>query len=279
MALGAVTVPEGCIHVEFPNGDLLYNDDTHAYFAVKEDGSRGKRLTSVSSLCKPFDWKPDHLMRWAAKRNLEGVAILAADGLSQEEPDDIHSGLQFLHSADSIWSALENGKLTYNHLRDAKATVGTNVHLALEDLAAGKLPDAAMYPHDEQPYVKALLDWWIQREPTVLNAEQFVYSAQHGYAGRFDLRAEIDGEVVLVDAKTSGFISTAFHVQLAGYDLAAIECGVGASDRQWVLQLSDEGEWAEVQSQATHADFVTALTVYRRAAEIEKAARAERKAA
>lgn len=272
----AVTIPDGWQKIDLPVGpSLWYCDERHAYHVCKEDGTRGKRLTSVSSLVKPLDYDAGRLMNWAAHKNGEGIAILAADGLSQEEPDDIHAALQFLHSADSIWSALTDAELTYNHLRDKKGAVGTNVHLALEDLAAGKLPAVDAYPAEEQGYVQGLLKWWMERAPYVLNSEQFVLSTRHGYCGRFDLRAEIDGQVVLADLKTSGYISPAYLAQLGGYAVAAEECGVGGVNRMLVLKVTEDGGFREVEAPPDAREaFLAAADVYRRASQLNKVLRA-----
>ncbi|CAN5869811.1 hypothetical protein BH24ACT15_BH24ACT15_29940 [soil metagenome] len=252
------------LKVTFPDGTgFYYVDESHAYYRAKPEGGRGKRLTSVSSLVKPFDFKPDNLMRWAAKQTCAGVVLL-------DKPDG------WAADADKIWDTLTESKLTFNDLREAKATTGTLVHAAFESLANGFDVDLEEFAEADQGYVLSVLEWWAREQPEVLNVEQFVYSEEHGFTGRFDLRAvrRASGSPTLIDLKTSGYIGTAYHVQLAGYALAAEECGVGGCGDTMILKAHEDGRVAtEVEGLATAQDFLHALAVYRSAGEIERGTR------
>src|SRR5690242_20559111 len=117
-----------------PNGiEVYYRDSDHSYWSdvkinpkVPGGFSGTGRLTGISTVVGPFDWRPDNLMRWAARVNGEGVAALASEGLSQDDLEDMRACLQFLTSGDSIWQALSDARLLYDQARDDAAQRGTN---------------------------------------------------------------------------------------------------------------------------------------------------------
>lgn len=291
------------IRTDLPNGAaVFYRDSDHSYWRdvkfAKGKWSGTGRLTGVSTVVSPLDFRPDNLMRYAARRNGDGISALAAEGLSLEDPDDIRAALGWLQTGDSIWAALADARLLYSDHTDDRAREGTNVHeLALHALAQGQaVPQLRALTEEEKGFARGVMGFWHEQEPDVLQAEQVVFSETHGVAGRFDLRAKLHGEacvwtgeryewtrlagaVCLVDAKTSAFIPNKHPAQLAGYNLLAEESGFGASERQFVLQLVPDGGYRLVETRATARHFVNALTVYRDAAEIARTLNHVRKAA
>jgi hypothetical protein len=269
--------PDGLI--ELPNGEaIFYADAQHAYYRARYDGQgwvRSTRLTGASTLSKPFSFDSGRLLAWKERMTCEGVASVHARNLEWMRNGGYDEWLDWLNSSDSIRAALKEASLLADDARDRKATIGTNVHSVLEGLAGVcPMPNVDELPDEEKGYARAVMRWWEERRPEVLNAEQFVYSAEHGYAGRFDLRyADHIAEMTfLLDLKTSGFISPAHHVQLALYELAAKECGVGDSDVQIILKVKEDGTWQEIPCKATEADARAAIAVYRGAGRIERQA-------
>lgn len=264
-----------------PNGSgLYYVDKDHAYYLRKADGSRGRRLTSVTTVIKPVDFRPDNLMKWAAKQNGIGIAQLINEVTAIEDAEEMRGALEWATTAESIWSTLEQAKLTYDDVRTEAGRRGTNVHKrTLEALAKGEpTPDYAGLLPEDRNHSRAVVQWWLDNdmEPgSCLNVEQMVVSERLGVAGRFDLRAKIPGldGPRLVDLKTSSFIGESAHVQLAGYDYVARECGIGGSVGQHVLQVFDDGSYRFIEGQATHEDFLAAVDLYRRAGRLQNAGR------
>lgn len=280
---------------EFPNGTCVYyRDSDHSYWRdikwnTKERRYGGTgRLTGVTTVVSPLDFRPDNLMRWAARLNGEGIAALAAECLSTDDINEIRQALRWLESGDAIWRELENAGLLYDQSRDRKATVGTNVHeIALNALANGRpVPDLARLTDEERGYSQGIMRFWLDHEPRALQSEQVVADIELGVAGRFDLRAALhgdylgvplDGAICLVDAKTGAFRSTKEHAQLSGYDLLAEKCGVGACDRMFILQLYPDGDYRLLEGQGSRQAFLNALSTYRDAAAISSAAAKHRK--
>jgi hypothetical protein len=261
--------------------EVMPSGDEIAYFdSIGVDGQpqqrrytvNGERTVSVSTIAKYIDPDPTGLLYWASGLTCEGVAELAGQ----------RGDLSWLNTGDSIKAALREAELTWTDIRDKAATRGTAVHeLILAALATrSKLPDLSDLTEEERGYGQAVLRWWNDRDPRPILAEQMTASAERGFAGRFDLLCEIDGERVLMDAKTRARPKDRLsdHVQLAGYEIANQESGHGESDRHLILILGPEGEYAEVEGVATDDDFLSALSVYRSEKALAKRMRSSRKA-
>lgn len=281
-------------HVMPNGGEVFYRDGDHSYWKgakanpKAEGGFSGTgRLTGISTVVAPYDWRPDNLMRWAARLNGEGVAALAAEGLSQDDMEDMRACLQWLTTGESIWQALEDARLLYDQARDDAATRGTNVHKhALQAMATGSVvPSRADLTDEEWGYARGVMAFWHETEPEPMFAEQIVCDPDLGVAGRFDLVCELTfngvRQLALVDAKTSGFIPVKHHSQLAGYRYCAEKCELLADpvDCMLILQVDAQGGYELVPAEADDGDFLAAVDLYRRAARIQRECNATRKAA
>lgn len=254
-----------------PDDTAVYFDpSTHRYFGeVKENAKanggysfvQASSLTAVSTPAKQLDGDPEPLMGWAAKLDQVGVAELAAAAMDADEP------LDWLCTQRGIAEALWQGELTWRHVRDRMATRGLNVHeLIFEALATGKRPPSLeRLSPAERGYGQAAMKWWRARQPKPLFVEQVTVNLELRIAGRFDLVCEIDGERVLVDAKTreKGQARMGDHVQLAGYEACNEVCGIGASDRQAILLLKPDGAFVEKRGLAEPDEFLAALGAFR----------------
>ena len=267
-----------------PSGEtLVYRDRDHSYWrelVEKPNGEQaGKgRLTGVSTVVGPMDWQSDNLMGWAARLDREGVAALAADSFSSS---DALASLGWLASGESIGNALDGAKLSWRQSRDKAATRGTAVHThALNALASGEpVPAFEQMTGEERGYAEGVTAFWLDHNPKVIAAEAVVADLELGVAGRFDLLAEIDGRVVVLDAKTSKYLSAKFVAQIAGYALLLERSGYQKPEAGAVLQVREDGSYSLIEMEIVEDDFTMALAVYRRAAEIKKRLRAAEKAA
>lgn len=262
---------------DLPSGaTVYYREHDHSYWRdtrYEGDTWRGTgRLTGVSTVVGPFDFRPDPLMSWASRLTLEGVAALAAEGLSLEEPDDIRAALCWLESGSAAGNALRDASLTWQDIRETAASRGTNVHKhGLHALATGSaIPDTDAMTLEEQGYNRGVIAFWHEREPEPEHSEMVVADLEPGIAGRLDLICRMGSKRVLLDCKTSGFISNRQHVQIAGYDRCADRSGFGKTDDQLILQVTPDGQYHLLPVQATWQDFEDAITVYRSAARIQR---------
>ncbi len=248
--------------IGLPNGDvMLYSDPSHRYWLDAKP--KPLPLQNVSTVSKMIDAASDNdgLLHWAAKLTVQGVHEILSDAELPETGDD-------------LYALLAKRKLRWSDARQDARKRGTTAHEdALASLATVGMvgPDAP--PEDEAGYHAAVLDWWAQRKPQATHSEQGVCSREHSFAGRFDLRCRIDGEMWLVDLKTAKRARVSMLVQLAGYELAARECGVGGSDRQMILLARPDGTWKEVESRADGGQFLACLDLLRDAKGLERTLR------
>lgn len=256
-------------HHAMPNrSECWYRDSDHSYYGkVQKKGDNwtgvaASRLPSPSTIAKFADPSPDKLMDWAARKNLEGVILLG----------------QQHGTAKELGDALAKKKLTWRHLRDAKGDTGTAVHNAFEKGLDGIPVPLTSAPNEAHGHLIAL-DRFFNDYPDLepLQTEQVVYSKEHGYAGRFDARVKMNGETVLLDLKTSGFIGRAYHAQLHAYDLAAEESGFGASDKLMILQTRVEGMYTLWPCRSSRDAFLHALALYQAGKECDRETRADYK--
>jgi hypothetical protein len=267
----------GVLHV-MPSGARCYFvEDHHGYYRCKADGKRGKRLTGVTTAVKPADYSPDGLMRWAARENGAGIAMLAAEGLGLPAADEIRDALSWLGSAKSIWQALNDAELTYDHIRDKAAKRGTNVHkYALQELAEGQpVPDYEGMTQVERNYARGVEKFWLEHDPEPELAEQVVLDEELGVAGTLDFLGRIRSRPGrgVIDAKTSGFIGISHHMQVALYAHLSEKAGYGKPDWTAILQVDEEGNYVLIPGQATTADALATVDLYRRVGRIEADAR------
>jgi hypothetical protein len=232
-----VTFPKGdrLIYVEVPGNEGSPVHHTYWRATVDEDDvlHRGRQLAGASTMVASFDDKDsDGLHKWIARRAAE--------------------------SGDT-----DPGK--------EKRDLGTRVHAAAEALARGEgFPDLSTAPDSDLGYLRALMRWWEERRPDVLAYEQFVYHGDLGYAGRYDLRAVVDGQVTLLDYKTAKYLYPKYGAQLVAYNHAAQWCGLGAADRLLILKLNPDGTWNEVPAFVTTSEFLRALGVRSAASRVRK---------
>lgn len=116
-------------------------------------------------------------------------------------------------------------KVGYRDLNRA-ADRGTAVHHYASALANGFAPDWEEFLHqldglwfseETEALVDTLKEWWLQVKPEVHASEVTGYNETYGYAGTLDLVATINGEVYLIDFKTSKNWRQSHLMQLAAY--------------------------------------------------------------
>jgi hypothetical protein len=184
-----------------------------------------------------------------------------------------------------IEELLTKHRLTVNHVRDTAGDRGQSVHDAFEAWAAtGVLPVQEIYPPEEQGYVLGLIEFLNATKLVPEASEVMVGSLEHGFAGRYDLRARVPEEcqVVfhrtpkrgpqyatlkpgtgLIDLKTSKGIYETHAMQLEGYEIASVEDGYGPTDFRGILHVGPEGTYEFVRSWAVAEDFLAVLGTHR----------------
>jgi hypothetical protein len=106
---------------------------------------------------------------------------------------------------------------------------GTQVHEAAEKLVLGEeiswMDDygRAKYSQIVWEMILKFADFWRTHKPELISSEDFVWSDEHKYAGTADLVVKMNGEVWLLDIKTSNSVHKSYDLQLASYAKALEE--------------------------------------------------------
>lgn len=199
------------------------------------------------------------------------TSIPAIEGLDFEEERHIYrfDGDE-VPSVSTILKPLSDAK--YEGIKrdtlEHAAAKGTAVHNAIENLIKFGIKDL---PVEYMPYLDAFSDWWNEASPTVVGSEIRLYHKIMRYAGTADMVAYIDGELTLVDYKTTYTISDmTCGVQLEAYAKALESMGVKVQHKM-ILQLKrdgrheihsypvrDSGRWAVFGALKTVHDYLQA---------------------
>jgi hypothetical protein len=100
---------------------------------------------------------------------------------------------------------------------------GTQVHEAAEKLIRGEelswMDDYgnAKYSQLVWEMILKFYEFWTTYKPEPIMCEEFVFSDKHKFAGTADLVVKLDGEIWLLDLKTSNSIHKSYDLQLAAY--------------------------------------------------------------
>ncbi len=183
----------------------------------------------------------------------QAIEIPRFDELDFDEKPHIYKlgGIQ-IPSVSEIMEPLsqsEYGAIDRKVLQRA-ADKGTDVHNAIENWLKFGIEDIS--PENEG-YFDAFMDWWEQRNPELIGSEVRVYHKLLRYAGTVDLIALIDGEVNLIDFKTTHkLIEKNCGVQLEAYTQALASHGI-TIERKRILHLRKDGKWDDPQFPAHDA--------------------------
>jgi hypothetical protein len=177
---------------------------------IKRSGSRfyveptsGEKVPGVTSILsmlpKPF------LQYWAAKM----VAEFAVDNFSA------YSSLVMNNQRQAAIDVLKGAPRRYTNER---ANIGSDAHDLFERLGRGE--DIGKVHPDLQGYVDQFNKFLDEFQPNFLMQEETIWSNEHKYAGSFDAIAEIGGETVVIDFKTTKSVYPEVGLQLAAYRYA-----------------------------------------------------------
>jgi hypothetical protein len=239
----------------------------------------GERLPSISTVAGSFD-KPA-LMPAAVKKQEQAIIDLAASGvdIGKISQPELRSKLRErgTHYDDQWGIARKRGDVAHDVL----------LRRFIRD---GEVPDLSDFGPDQRAWIQAGMKFMLDHRPEPLAIEYMVASLEHGFAGRADLAAMVGERLTAVDLKTV----TEWHYKkdrdgdptdqllapydenltaLAGYEIARVESGYLATDRQWIVRLGPDGEYDIHESTAPPELFLSALTAYTLKGHVGKAVR------
>jgi hypothetical protein len=123
---------------------------------------------------------------------------------------------------------------------------GTAVHLLIEKYFEGKELNylnekgyPKMNPLVWQMFLK-FVDFWETHKPTLIETEVHLFSEKLKIAGTCDCICEINGELWVIDFKTSNNLQTTYDLQSAVYAQMYKECYGKKADRIGILWLKSK---------------------------------------
>jgi hypothetical protein len=208
--------------------NIMRRDDTATGRFYEIDGRRYPSVTTIlSAISKPA------LVPWAANAERAAVSEAAADLYAQWAQQTTRTPLPRSWFHTTLLSALGPLRAHQKQLVVA-GDLGSETHRLIEWAIRMRLGAAA----GPEPVVSAaarhgfeVFDRWaasVQLKPILV--ERCVYSTAHGYAGTLDLLARVNGQLTVIDMKTSRAIYGEALVQVAAYRQAMIEMGYAAVD-------------------------------------------------
>ena len=140
---------------------------------------------------------------------------------------------------------------------------GTILHNAIENWIKFGIEDV---PQEYEGYFKCFLDFMKEKNPKILGSEVRMYHKLLKYSGTADLIADINGEITLIDYKSTSVISDMnCSVQLEAYAQALASHGIRIA-RKGILPLRKDGKSQIVEYPAKDARswnvFAALKTVY-----------------
>lgn len=199
--------------------------DSHIYMID------GKRKTGVTTYIGIMD-KSRALMSWKGQRVADFLLKKLKEGKITED----------LICAASYIDEIE---------KEEAGVVGTAIHAWCESYIKSKLGmnEAPEMPErkEVQVGVNAFLDWEKKHKVKFLSSERLLYSKKHDYSGIMDIEAKVDGELCLVDLKSSNGLYNSVRMQTAAYVMADVEESGRKYIGRWAVRLPkyDEKEYYE----------------------------------
>ncbi|MCK9461622.1 MAG: PD-(D/E)XK nuclease family protein [Proteobacteria bacterium] len=217
--------------------ELEFREFCHRYYVKNEGEEKASLKTGVTTFLGVLN-KPA-LIPWAVGKAIDYIS---------DEWKKIESGEVKFEDLD-VNEILYNAEKAHTEEKDLAGEMGTAIHKWVEDyIKTGEVPNMPSYPDDAEfekkviQGVNAFLTWVEENDVKFIASEKFVYSKDHDFVGTLDIVAEIDGELYVLDLKTSNGVYDEMRLQVAAYLKAdEEESGVKYKGR-WILRLSKETE-------------------------------------
>ena len=132
------------------------------------------------------------------------------------------------------------------HIVRKAASQGTETHEMIEDYLNGK--ELKFLSSKGQPKYDTLVwqmflrfvDFWEKYNPELIETEVHIFSDELKVAGTCDMVCKIDGELWIIDFKTSNHLQTTYDLQTSVYAKCYEECFEKKADRYGVLWLKSK---------------------------------------
>lgn len=118
----------------------------------------------------------------------------------------------------------KHGYVEAARLLKEASDLGKLVHAMVEDICHGDDPWHRVEGTELEPYYRSYSDWYYANVKSVIYIEKVLWSDIHGYAGSLDQFVELkNGQLALLDVKTSRWASASWRLQTIAYKGAMLE--------------------------------------------------------
>jgi hypothetical protein len=158
------------------------------------------------------------LMSWMGKNGIAKLNVLA-DQIKRLEPESYQASFD---AARVAWESVEDTQFwkSAKQIGQDAADIGTMAHGWIEAHLNGKEITMDTFPLPAQNCINGYLAWEKDHKVKVIKTEQTFYHCVLDYAGTADAILEIDGELTMVDWKTSNAVYSNYVIQDWLYALA-----------------------------------------------------------
>eukprot|EP01111_Echinosteliopsis_oligospora_P001323 TRINITY_DN119_c1_g1_i1.p1 TRINITY_DN119_c1_g1~~TRINITY_DN119_c1_g1_i1.p1 ORF type:complete len:298 (+),score=73.94 TRINITY_DN119_c1_g1_i1:17-910(+) len=187
-----------------------------------------KQLPSVTTILDVIN-KP-HLYEWK-----QDVTLSAVRDALKSKPSSFTSKAE-----EAKWTSvmLSSASSLADQKRDAAATYGTKAHNFIDKYLLEGFPHVSNIPKELMPVVSGFEKWRKDCGLSFIQQDSVVYSSRHLYAGAFDALARTkNGELVLIDWKTTSSIKPEHALQVAAYAMAFEEMTGEKIKQAWVVRF------------------------------------------
>jgi len=181
--------------------EIQLNEASHRYFY--EEAGKKIYLPSVTTIINILD-KPA-LLFWHVKQTVayigQHLPELRAEDLTKEKALEI------------LGKAKEYAK----ELAQEQADIGKKIHDLIHLHLLGEKIDLSVEDEKVQAGFLAFLSWLNEHEFEPLAMEKIIYHPEYMYAGKLDVAGILDGELAIMDWKSSNGIYLEHYLQLSAY--------------------------------------------------------------
>jgi hypothetical protein len=216
---------------------------------VDEDG-KPIIVPGVTTVIKVADG--DGLIQWSVDQ-VAAYAVANVDSLLNRTMEQGWGMLRFYHKRKpDLEDPLRNA---HSGVLNDLAQLGTTMHDYIEiDLWGEDFPPQITSPEMAQ-MVDSWHTWKFMHDIKVVYTEVTLWHPEAGYAGTFDLLAWIDGELWLIDVKTSRRVGKSHMMQLAALREAP-DAYTQDEDGQWIrLDLPKPTRYGFIQVRPDDTDY------------------------
>jgi hypothetical protein len=229
--------------------EIAFYPDSHRY---KIEGQKDWLISVTAAtgmINKPL------LIDWAVK--------LMREELIDKRNRGVHIDIPMIIEASSL----------HRVRKEEAATKGKSVHKWCQNYILFKTKQRTAQPEeptDEQVYngVMAFLDWEQQNKIKWLASEKMVYSKKYNYVGQMDAKAEVNGQLCVIDFKTGNAIYNEMRYQTAAYQAAdEEETNEKYTGDRWIVRFDKDTAQFEAKQ---YGDFDRDFAAFLGALELKK---------